>query len=241
MTNQANETADDLISQDQAGLDAEQTQEAPASQYVTTADLQRLEAQVRGIQGMFDKGLNAIRRDYEDRVSKGDSDRKLDAQIEAIPEENRDILEPIFRQNAVMAADIAALKAQREAPATTSAGSNVDWEPVRTFVRDSYGLDPDTQGIDYNIWLNPQIEAGDKLKTFIANLKLVERQTAGRQAAPATQVRDRPSSSDNPPVGGVPSGSGSLTTRQDIEDAWLRGELDDVAHEKRLQEVGITS
>ena len=99
----------DEVTQDQQSLDEEQG-EIPATPQYATSDqltniqnqLQQLESKNRGLQGLVDNGLNAIRRDTqtwaEQQFSGMRNEMDKKAYLENLDEEQRAVVTPLLNE-----------------------------------------------------------------------------------------------------------------------------------------------
>jgi len=234
------------LDSDQAELDA--VQEAPTPQTTPdqpmTEELRALREEfvksqqmIAGLQSKVDRGLNAIRKDTED-ATRAQQQRAVQQYLEQVPEEHRPAFQALANQN---------LQYQQQLSDQQFQEPNVDqqpevsgeWEQIYAIPR-SMGLDPQTEGIDYAAFTDPNLSEGQRRDRFFQSIKTV--MSTGTAPTADGQRTEQPSRGvQNPPTSGTPAGgvSGSFRTEEQIQRAYIEGKLSKDEYTKRLAEAGL--
>lgn len=228
MTTQA-EVATDPITQDQEQLDTQSAVAAPltAEQIadIVRAQVAPLQSQISGVQSLHDRGLNAIRSDMQ---------RQVDARVEELRREK--FLSELPEDATPRQVANALLEYQKEPaqePVRQQEPVQNAWEAVYQYVED-FGLKRDDPKINYSLLVNPALSAQDRQKQFHANIAQV-------MQTPAPQPPSQPPS--QPPTGNppVPAGGGtgnSLTTVDDVRDAFIENRLTTDEFKEKMAALG---
>ena len=236
---QENVEEQSVLDQDQAQLDAVQEETTPqaAPTDAVTKELQALREdfsrQVAGLQSKVDKGLNAIRRDTEEKALR-EQETAMRQYLEQVPEEHREAFQMLANQNSQYQKQISQLQ-NGDVPEQTQEVSS-EWEQIYAIPK-SMGLDPQTPGIDYAAFTDAGLTEGQRRDRFFASIKTVMsgNTTPGTPATPQTTEQVQ-----SPPTGGTPtSGSASnLRSEEQIQRAYIEGKLTKEQYQQRLTEVG---
>ena len=228
-----------VLDQDQAQLDAVQEETTPqaAPTDAVTKELQALREdfsrQVAGLQSKVDKGLNAIRRDTEEKALR-EQETAMRQYLEQVPEEHREAFQMLANQNSQYQKQISQLQ-NGDVPEQTQEVSS-EWDQIYAIPK-SMGLDPQTPGIDYAAFTDAGLTEGQRRDRFFASIKTVMsgNTTPGTPATPQTTEQVQ-----SPPTGGTPtSGSASnLRSEEQIQRAYIEGKLTKEQYQQRLTEVG---
>ena len=228
-----------VLYQDQAQLDAVQEETTPqaAPTDAVTKELQALREdfsrQVAGLQSKVDKGLNAIRRDTEEKALR-EQETAMRQYLEQVPEEHREAFQMLANQNSQYQKQISQLQ-NGDVPEQTQEVSS-EWDQIYAIPK-SMGLDPQTPGIDYAAFTDAGLTEGQRRDRFFASIKTVMsgNTTPGTPATPQTTEQVQ-----SPPTGGTPtSGSASnLRSEEQIQRAYIEGKLTKEQYQQRLTEVG---
>ena len=228
-----------VLDQDQAQLDAVQEETTPqtAPTDAVTKELQALREdfsrQVAGLQSKVDKGLNAIRRDTEEKALR-EQETAMRQYLEQVPEEHREAFQMLANQNSQYQKQISQLQ-NGDVPEQTQEVSS-EWDQIYAIPK-SMGLDPQTPGIDYAAFTDAGLTEGQRRDRFFASIKTVMsgNTTSGTPATPQTTEQVQ-----SPPTGGTPtSGSASnLRSEEQIQRAYIEGKLTKEQYQQRLTEVG---
>ncbi len=197
------------VDQAQAKLDAQQNGEAPVVQqaptYATAADIKSIvDAAVRGQQGQIDKGLTALRRDFNQQLES----QKADAAIESLPEETRVLMAPLIERMRGLEQRLT------QAPAADVAAPAADTD-LDTFLA-GMGLNAQTIGLDLAAY-----SRGD-MPAFLASTASVLRGVPNE--APQTAATPTPQTM-SPPVDGAPAGGGGSGNVWDTYDLYNSGQI----------------
>ena len=236
---QENVEEQSVLDQDQAQLDAVQEETTPqtAPTDAVTKELQALREdfsrQVAGLQSKVDKGLNAIRRDTEEKALR-EQETAMRQYLEQVPEEHREAFQMLANQNSQYQKQISQLQ-NGDVPEQTQEVSS-EWDQIYAIPK-SMGLDPQTPGIDYAAFTDAGLTEGQRRDRFFASIKTVMsgNTTSGTPATPQTTEQVQ-----SPPTGGTPtSGSASnLRSEEQIQRAYIEGKLTKEQYQQRLTEVG---
>ena len=234
---QENVEEQSVLDQDQAQLDA--VQEEPASQTTptdaVTKELQALREemsrQVAGLQSKVDKGLNAIRRDTEEKALR-EQEAAMKQYMEQVPEEHRETFEMLANQNRQYQQQLSQMQNGNEPTQEVSS----EWDQIYAIPR-SMGLDPQTPGIDYAAFTDDGLTEGQRRDRFFASIKTVMSSNAQTETPATPQTTEQVQS---PPTSGTPtSGSPSnLRSEEQIQRAYIEGKLTKEQYQQRLTEVG---
>ena len=251
------ENQQDPISQDQARLDLDQ-QPQLEPQGITTEELAatftrqnaELVGQVAGLQSKIDRGLDAIRRDSEERVE-ALRQQSIQAQVGSWSEEVQETAGPLVH---TMAQENAALKAQIDqappagqapppataptgAPPTGAAGP--DWSNAEAYIR-RFKLEPSDSRIQWALLTAPGRNQEDQAGDFTDHLLQLASQDRGLTAPQATQAPQafQAPQSVSPPIGGVPTGGGGMImTEEEVSMAYISDQIDKQRRNELLAEI----
>ena len=101
-------------------------------------------------------------------------------------------------------------------------------------------MDPQTEGIDYAAFTDPNLSEGQRRDRFFQSIKTV--MSTGTAPTADGQRTEQPSRGvQNPPTSGTPAGgvSGSFRTEEQIQRAYIEGKLSKDEYTKRLAEAGL--
>ena len=236
---QENVEEQSVLDQDQAQLDAVQEETTPqtAPTDAVTKELQALREdfsrQVAGLQSKVDKGLNAIRRDTEEKALR-EQETAMRQYLEQVPEEHREAFQMLANQNSQYQKQISQLQ-NGDVPEQTQEVSS-EWEQIYAIPK-SMGLDPQTPGIDYAAFTDAGLTEGQRRDRFFASIKTVMSGNTTSETPATPQTTEQVQS---PPTGGTPtSGSASnLRSEEQIQRAYIEGKLTKEQYQQRLTEVG---
>jgi len=246
------ENQQDPISQDQARLDLEQ-QPQLEPQGITTAELAaftrqnaELVGQVAGLQSKIDRGLDAIRRDSEERVE-ALRQQSIQAQVGSWSEEVQETAGPLIH---TMAQENQRLKQQQmeqappagQAPppaAAPTGAAGPDWSNAEAYIR-RFKLEPSDSRIQWGLLTAPGRNQEDQAGDFTDHLLQLASQDRGftaPQATQATQAFQAPQSV-SPPIGGVPTGGGGrIMTEEEVSMAYISDQIDKQRRNELLAEI----
>lgn len=234
---QENVEEQSVLDQDQAQLDAVQEETTPqtAPTDAVTKELQALREemsrQVAGLQSKVDKGLNAIRRDTEEKALR-EQEAAMKQYMEQVPEEHRETFEMLANQNRQYQQQLSQMQNGNEPTQEVSS----EWDQIYAIPR-SMGLDPQTPGIDYAAFTDDGLTEGQRRDRFFASIKTVMSSNAQTETPATPQTTEQVQS---PPTSGTPtSGSPSnLRSEEQIQRAYIEGKLTKEQYQQRLTEVG---
>jgi hypothetical protein len=244
VTTEHTDQPDDVVSQDQQGLDQEQgitvePQAGPTSQQI----LDRITAQdnqIRGLQSLVDGGLNAIRRDTEAWMTRqvgdlrGDLDR--DKLLAGLDEDQRPIANVLLQEMDKRAP----AAPQPTLTATTNGQAQVapEWIAIQQYVG-TMGISANDPRVQYGLitGANGQIDVGkwDSFRDHLIGLRVQDLNPAAT-ASPATPRAQVPATPNPPVEGGGQSSVGPLTSGDDIRDAFISGRFNTVDDSNGLAE-----
>jgi len=254
---------DDPIAQAQAELDAvqagqssQQTQggdatPAPAQDVQAQRgqddesvrrQIDALERQVRGLQSLVDRGLNAIRKDLTAQIE----ERQREALLQSVPEEYREAITPLYREIAelkkqLQSSDVAgapdASPSFDEVAASGAAPPQADAELDRFL--NGMGLSATTPGLDWYAY-----SRGDHAAFLNSCRRAILAQTqgggnsgggdSGGSSGPADVAR-----ATSPSVRGTPSQGAATATVDDVMNDYLSGKLDTNTYRERMRSLGF--
>ncbi len=234
---QENVEEQSVLDQDQAQLDAVQEETTPqtAPTDAVTKELQALREemsrQVAGLQSKVDKGLNAIRRDTEEKALR-EQEAAMRQYMEQVPEEHRETFEMLANQNRQYQQQLSQMQNGNEPTQEVSS----EWDQIYAIPR-SMGLDPQTPGIDYAAFTDDGLTEGQRRDRFFASIKTVMSSNTQTETPATPQTTEQVQS---PPTSGTPtSGSPSnLRSEEQIQRAYIEGKLTKEQYQQRLTEVG---
>ena len=234
---QENVEEQSVLDQDQAQLDAVQEETTPQTTPTdaVTKELQALREemsrQVAGLQSKVDKGLNAIRRDTEEKALR-EQEAAMKQYMEQVPEEHRETFEMLANQNREYQQQLSQMQNGNEPTQEVSS----EWDQIYAIPR-SMGLDPQTPGIDYAAFTDDGLTEGQRRDRFFASIKTVMSSNAQTETPATPQTTEQVQS---PPTSGTPtSGSPSnLRSEEQIQRAYIEGKLTKEQYQQRLTEVG---
>ena len=234
---QENVEEQSVLDQDQAQLDAVQEEPAPQTTPTdaVTKELQALREdfsrQVAGLQSKVDKGLNAIRRDTEEKALR-EQEAAMKQYMEQVPEEHRETFEMLANQNRQYQQQLSQMQNGNEPTQEVSS----EWDQIYAIPR-SMGLDPQTPGIDYAAFTDDGLTEGQRRDRFFASIKTVMSSNTQTETPATPQTTEQVQS---PPTSGTPtSGSPSnLRSEEQIQRAYIEGKLTKEQYQQRLTEVG---
>ena len=234
---QENVEEQSVLDQDQAQLDAVQEETTPQTTPTdaVTKELQALREemsrQVAGLQSKVDKGLNAIRRDTEEKALR-EQEAAMKQYMEQVPEEHRETFEMLANQNRQYQQQLSQMQNGNEPTQEVSS----EWDQIYAIPR-SMGLDPQTPGIDYAAFTDDGLTEGQRRDRFFASIKTVMSSNTQTETPATPQTTEQVQS---PPTSGTPtSGSPSnLRSEEQIQRAYIEGKLTKEQYQQRLTEVG---
>jgi hypothetical protein len=213
----------------QKKLDEEQGGNA-APQYVTKEDLANFErvmtAQIGGLQGKIDTGLNGIRRDGEAATAKQVAEARqqtFNQLLQDVPYESQAAFKVLWEQQA-------ATQVTTQQPV---AGALTDQERVQAQnIARNFGVDPSDARIDYAALVDSTLTPDQAQQKFFTSLKTVGGPAVANVPAPAGKK------TDNPPVES-PAGTGNgLNNIDAVRDAFIEGRLPLADYKTRMAALG---
>ena len=246
------------VTQDQQSLDKEQG-EIPATPQYATSDqltniqnqLQQLESKNRGLQGLVDNGLNAIRRDTqtwaEQQFSGMRNEMDKKALLENLDEEQMAVVTPLLnemeelrKQNVQQAQPQTSPTQQQAAPDQ----AQQQWEQIYKFV-ESMGLDRNDPNLLYSA-LDPtnSLTSEQRSAQFaesIGNAKEVAVRAKGgtppQQPSPQQPQVQKPATV-SPPVD-QPGGKAapSYKNLDDVRSAYIEGKIEKAEYQSMVQKL----
>ena len=234
---QENVEEQSVLDQDQAQLDAVQEETTPqtAPTDAVTKELQALREemsrQVAGLQSKVDKGLNAIRRDTEEKALR-EQEAAMKQYMEQVPEEHRETFEMLANQNRQYQQQLSQMQNGNEPTQEVSS----EWDQIYAIPR-SMGLDPQTPGIDYAAFTDDGLTEGQRRDRFFASIKTVMSSNTQTETPATPQTTEQVQS---PPTSGTPTSSSpsNLRSEEQIQRAYIEGKLTKEQYQQRLTEVG---
>ena len=240
--------------QDQQSLDEEQGEIPATPQYATSDQLtniqnkiQQLEAETRGLQGLVDNGLNAIRRDTqtwaEQQFSGMRNEMDKKAYLENLDEEQRAVVTPLLnemeelrKQNVQQAQPQTSPTQQQAAPDQ----AQQQWEQIYKFV-ESMGLDRNDPNLLYSA-LDPTNSLAPEQRSAqfaesVGNAVRAKGGTPPQQPSPQQPQVQKPATV-SPPVD-QPSGKAapSYKNLDDVRSAYIEGKIEKAEYQSMVQKL----
>ena len=244
----------DEVTQDQQSLDEEQGEVAATPQYVTPDqltniqnELQQLRSENRGLQGLVDNGLNAIRRDTqtwaEQQFSGMRNEMDKKAYLENLDEEQRAVVTPLLnemeelrKQNVQPAQPQPSQTQQQAAPDQ----AQQQWEQIYKFV-ESMGVDRNDPNLRYSALdptnsLTPE-QRSAQFAESVGNAVRAKGGTPPQQPSPQQPQTQKPATV-SPPVD-QPSGKAapSYKNLDDVRSAYIEGKIEKAEYKSMVQKL----
>ena len=244
----------DEVTQDQQSMDEEQGEIPATPQYATSDQLtniqnkiQQLESENRGLQGLVDNGLNAIRRDTQSWAEqqfsgmRNEMDKK--AYLENLDEEQRAVVTPLLnemeelrKQNVQQAQPQTSPTQQQAAPDQ----AQQQWEQIYKFV-ESMGLDRNDPNLRYSALdptnsLTPE-QRSAQFAESVGNAVRTKGGTPPQQPSPQQPQVQKPATV-SPPVD-QPSGKAapSYKNLDDVRSAYIEGKIEKAEYQSMVQKL----
>jgi hypothetical protein len=235
---QENVEEQSVLDQDQAQLDAVQEEPAPQTTPTdaVTRELQALREdfsrQVAGLQSKVDKGLNAIRRDTEEKALR-EQEQAVNKIMADLPEEYQESFQMLANQNRQYQQQLSQIQNRSE---TETQQNSSEWEQIYAIPR-SMGIDPQTPGIDYAAFTDTGLTEDQRRDRFFASIKTVMSSNTQTQTPATPQTTEQVQS---PPTSGTPTSSSpsNLRSEEQIQRAYIEGKLTKEEYQQRLTQVG---
>jgi len=244
----------DEVTQDQQSLDEEQGEIPATPQYATSDqltnihnELQQLRSENRGLQGLVDNGLNAIRRDTqtwaEQQFSGMRNEMDKKAYLENLDEEQRAVVTPLLnemeelrKQNVQQAQPQQSQTQQQAAPDQ----AQQQWEQIYKFV-ESMGLDRNDPNLLYSA-LDPTNSLAPEQRSAqfaesVGNAVRAKGGTPPQQPSPQQPQTQKPATV-SPPVD-QPSGKAapSYKNLDDVRSAYIEGKIEKAEYQSMVQKL----
>jgi len=244
----------DEVTQDQQSLDEEQGEIPATPQYATSDqltnihnELQQLRSENRGLQGLVDNGLNAIRRDTqtwaEQQFSGMRNEMDKKAYLENLDEEQRAVVTPLLnemeelrKQNVQQAQPQQSQTQQQAAPDQ----AQQQWEQIYKFV-ESMGLDRNDPNLLYSA-LDPTNSLAPEQRSAqfaesVGNAVRAKGGTPPQQPSPQQPQVQKPATV-SPPVD-QPSGKAapSYKNLDDVRSAYIEGKIEKAEYQSMVQKL----
>ena len=244
----------DEVTQDQQSLDEEQGEIPATPQYATSDqltnihnELQQLRSENRGLQGLVDNGLNAIRRDTqtwaEQQFSGMRNEMDKKAYLENLDEEQRAVVTPLLnemeelrKQNVQQAQPQQSQTQQQAAPDQ----AQQQWEQIYKFV-ESMGLDRNDPNLLYSALdptnsLTPE-QRSAQFAESVGNAVRAKGGTPPQQPSPQQPQVQKPATV-SPPVD-QPSGKAapSYKNLDDVRSAYIEGKIEKAEYQSMVQKL----
>ena len=244
----------DEVTQDQQSLDEEQGEIPATPQYATSDqltnihnELQQLRSENRGLQGLVDNGLNAIRRDTqtwaEQQFSGMRNEMDKKAYLENLDEEQRAVVTPLLnemeelrKQNVQQAQPQPSQTQQQAAPDQ----AQQQWEQIYKFV-ESMGVDRNDPNLRYSA-LDPtnSLTPEQRSAQFAESVGNAVRAKGGappQQPSPQQPQTQKPATV-SPPVE-QPSGKAapSYKNLDDVRSAYIEGKIEKAEYQSMVQKL----
>ena len=244
----------DEVTQDQQSLDEEQGEIPATPQYATSDqltnihnELQQLRSENRGLQGLVDNGLNAIRRDTqtwaEQQFSGMRNEMDKKAYLENLDEEQRAVVTPLLNEME----ELRKQSVQQAQPQTSPTQQQVtpdqaqqQWEQIYKFV-ESMGVDRNDPNLRYSALdptnsLTPE-QRSAQFAESVGNAVRAKGGTPPQQPSPQQPQVQKPATV-SPPVD-QPSGKAapSYKNLDDVRSAYIEGKIEKAEYQSMVQKL----
>lgn len=222
----------DPVSQDQQTLDAAQGAES-AVRYVTqdeltalSTEISRLKSENRGLQGKIDTGLNAIRRDTEERRR-----REMDQMIADLPEDQQAFARRQAEETAQLRVQLGEAQVQQQPQEQVQEAT----EEQKQFVK-GMGVNPNHPSLRYDLAVS---DAQAFMKSVVDAAKLPVNMAPQQPVQPVQPVAvPAQQATQSPPVDGTPGRAVTASTADEYRDLFRTGKIDLPTLNSRLGELG---
>jgi exonuclease VII large subunit len=233
------EAVNNIIDQASAELDQELANTGVSGAQPPTAeevqklqqDLAQTQNEIRGLQSLYDRGLNAIRRDSEEKLQQiqresqmQQSQARRDQYLGSLDERERSLVEPLMNEIDTMRQSYVQSLAYQQ-PVQGSQQSPVEtphdqWEAVYKVV-ENMGVSRNDTNVNYQVLMDATKTDDQKQEVFFASVRdAVTRQGQPTPQAPVTQAVDP--QVQTPPVENGRQGSAEGAQNLDqLMDWWL--------------------
>ena len=225
------DVVDNIIDQASAELDRElvnpQAQPPTAEQVLELqSQLAQTQAELRGMQSINDRGLNAIRRDSENRIDERFRQMQQNQQnqeyLNSLDPREREVQEPMLQQindlkQQVVSQQIAPQVQPQPQPQTST---DERWSQVYKIV-EGMGLNRNDENVNYEVLTDNTKTDAQKEQMFYASLgkAVAQRGQPGTQT-PVTQAVD-PQAQTPPVENGRQGGVGEAQNMDQLMDWWI--------------------
>ena len=231
-----NDMVNNIIDQASAEIDRELATTAESQAQPLTADqvqqivqsqMQPFHSQISGLQSLYDRGLNAIRRDSEEKLQQiqresqmQQSQAKRDQYLGTLDGRERELVEPLMQEmDNMKQVYLQSLASQQPVQATQqapAAQSQDQWEAVYKVV-ENMGVNRNDTNVNYQVLMDTTKTDDQKQEAFFASVRTAVTQQGQQQA---TQTPAQPQTADpqsqTPPMEN--SRQGGAGTHQNIDE-----------------------
>ena len=236
-----NDMVNNIIDQASAEIDRElatstESQAQPLTadqvQQIVQTQMSQVQNQISGLQSLYDKGLNAIRRDSESMIQQmqqqtltQQNQERRNQYLNSLDTREREVAEPLLEEiENLKQSQINQLLAQQSVPqneAVNNVQQNVQnqWEQVYKIVEDM-GLNRNDPNVNYSILMDSSKTDSQKQQEFFASVRsAVVQQGQSSTQTPATQPDPQ---AQTPPVENSRQGNnGSHNNMDELLDWYL--------------------
>jgi hypothetical protein len=243
------------VDQAQEQLDGEREQAAPSEpQYVTVDQfqemrqmMQRMEQSFRSSQGIVSKGLDAVRRDFDQKLDQrltGLSDQQqqqaMEREIENLPEEQREMARWVAKQTQAsqqvvrqMVSTVATpTTSQTAAPETAADQQNLQILYEAQGVARKFGVNPQDTAINYAALFDTSLEQDERESRFYQSLRAVG---TTAPAAPISPLQHMAPPTANPPSERPAVRQTQAQTEDDVLNLYISGQINADEKNKRIE------
>jgi hypothetical protein len=252
------DNVDNVIDEVQAELDIEQGLSTTTEDTLSIAQVQALlenqknefQKELNATRSHADRAVNAVRRDYESSVGQMVDDKLSVLQQQQgrqawwsnLSQEEQELVGPLVQQLETLEQQGGqpAQPAQQGAP--QSQPYEEQMQQVHQIVR-SFGVDPQDQGIRYDILSDPNMTPQQRQDAFLRNLGDIKSQGvggSGQQPQQSGQQQPPPVQQNgvNPPIEQGGQATGTLRTPDDVRDAFITGSISTDQYRERMNALG---
>lgn len=253
--NMENLDGQDVIGQEQQDLDSQQGIQASTAQPLTEEQVRQIVQQqsdanlreMRGLQGLLDKGLDAIRRDttadLDRRIAEMQAGAGRQQFLSSLDEEEREKFERVLT---LMDAERNAAAPMSQAVSTAATPQEDPMEAAYRYVEAS-GLQRNNPSINYSILTNSTLDSQQREETFVQNVRNVRDQYVVRQALASNQsaptqtnsptnspTNSRTNSVQHPPIDGGQGMPSQSQAEEDIEADFIADRITETVYRERM-------
>ena len=234
-----NDMMNNIIDQASADIDRELATESQAQpltadqvQQIVQTQMSQVQNQISGLQSLYDKGLNAIRRDSESMIQQmqqqtttQQNQARREQYLNSLDTREREVAEPLLEEiENLKQSQINQLLAQQSVPQNEPVDNGqqnvqAQWEQIYKVVEDM-GVNRNDPNVNYNLLLDNSKTDAQKQQEFFASVSsaVVQQGQSGTQ----TPVAQADPQAQTPPMeNSRQGGNGSHNNMDELLDWYL--------------------